>query len=83
MRGPCAARVLDAAALVMRAVAEGGASAAAPMREAALAEGALLTHLLAALSAQARSRWRTCFSYEGTHRSRGSSIYTPYVSCRE
>ncbi|KAK9822709.1 hypothetical protein WJX81_005943 [Elliptochloris bilobata] len=47
-----AARVLDAAALVMRAVAEGGASAAAPMREAALAEGALLTHLLAALSAQ-------------------------------
>lgn len=47
-----AARVLDAAALVMRAVAEGGASAAAPMREAALAEGALLTHLLAAVSGQ-------------------------------
>ncbi len=55
--GACArraARVPDAAALVMRAVAEGGASAAAPMREAALTEGALLTHLLAALVGQAR-----------------------------
>ena len=50
-----AGRVLDAAALVMRAVAEGGANAAAPMREAALSEGALLHHLAAAVSGQARS----------------------------
>ena len=33
---------------MMRAVAEGGVLAAAPMREAALAEGALLSHLLLA-----------------------------------
>ena len=76
---PCAARVLDAAALVMRAVAEGGASAAAPMREAALAEGALLTHLLAALSAQARSRWRACMNYKGTHCSWGSSFLMQHM----
>ena len=71
-RGPLrAARVLDAAALVMRAVAEGGASAAAPMREAALAEGALLTHLLAALSTQVRSCLRSCTGCESTPRSSG------------
>jgi DnaJ family protein C protein 13 len=52
-----APRVADAAALLMRAVAEGGAAAAAPMREAALVEGAVLHHLLGALgppSARAR-----------------------------
>ena len=37
--------MLDGAALVMRAIAENGASAAAPMREVALSEGALLHHL--------------------------------------
>jgi len=41
-------RLLDGVALMMRAVAEGGVLAAAPMREAALAEGALLSHLLLA-----------------------------------
>jgi DNAJ protein RME-8 N-terminal len=46
----CAGRVLDGAALIMRAVAEGGTAAAAPMREAALAEGAMLHHLLLAIS---------------------------------
>ncbi len=45
-----AGRVLDAAALVMRAVAEGGANAAAPMREAALTEGAILHHLSVGMS---------------------------------
>jgi hypothetical protein len=49
---------LDAAALVMRAVVEGGANAAAPMREAALAEGALLHHLSLAMAGQARARMR-------------------------
>ena len=43
-----APRLLDGVALMMRAVAEGGVLAAAPMREAALAEGALLSHLLLA-----------------------------------
>ncbi len=45
-----AGRVLDGAALIMRAVAEGGASAAAPLREAALTEGAMLHHMLVAVS---------------------------------
>jgi DnaJ family protein C protein 13 len=44
-----AKQISDVAALVMQAVAEGGATAAAPMREAALAEGAVLHHLLSAL----------------------------------
>lgn len=47
-----AARVQDCAALIMRAVAQGGATAAAPMREAALKEGAMLHHLLTATSGQ-------------------------------
>jgi hypothetical protein len=34
----------------MRAVAEGGANAAAPMREAALTEGAMLHHLCLGMS---------------------------------
>jgi DnaJ family protein C protein 13 len=42
-------RAADAAALACRAVAEGGAGAAAPMRAAALAEGATLRHLAGAL----------------------------------
>ncbi|KAG2494521.1 hypothetical protein HYH03_007288 [Edaphochlamys debaryana] len=46
-----APRVTAGAALLMRAVAEGGAAAAAPMRAAALRHGALLTHLRAALFA--------------------------------
>ena len=51
-----AGRVLDAAALIMRAVAEGGANAAAPMREAALTEGAILHHLSVGMSGdQARA----------------------------
>lgn len=45
-------RVLDGAALLMRAVAEGGAAAAGPLREAALSEGAMLHHLLVACTAQ-------------------------------
>lgn len=44
-----ARQVGDATALVMRTIADGGAGAAAPMREAALAEGAVLHHLLKAL----------------------------------
>lgn len=51
--GDLAGRVLDAAALVMRAVAEGGANAAAPMREAALSEGAMLHHLSVGMSSVA------------------------------
>lgn len=51
-RPPPAGRVLDGAALLMRAVAEGGAAAAGPLREAALSEGAMLHHLLAACTAQ-------------------------------
>lgn len=47
-----APRLLDGVALMMRAVAEGGVLAAAPMREAALAEGALLSHLLLACTQQ-------------------------------
>ena len=46
------ARVLDGAALIMRAVAEGGSGAAGPLREAALSEGAMLHHLLLAFTAQ-------------------------------
>jgi len=38
-------RVAGGAAVLMRAVADGGGCAAAPMREAALREGALLQHL--------------------------------------
>ena len=49
-----APRMLDGVALMMRAVAEGGVLAAAPMREAALADGALLTHLLLAVTQQVR-----------------------------
>lgn len=44
-----AGRVCDGAAVVMRSVAECGAVAAAPMRDAALREGALLHHLNVAL----------------------------------
>lgn len=41
-------RGADGAALLMRAIAESGASAALPMREAALREGAFLHHLIPA-----------------------------------
>ncbi|KAF8069423.1 GRV2 [Scenedesmus sp. PABB004] len=44
-----AARVADGAAVLMRSIAECGAAAAAPMRDAALREGALLHHLSIAL----------------------------------
>ena len=44
-----AGRVCDGAAVIMRSVAECGAVAAAPMRDAALREGALLHHLNVAL----------------------------------
>ena len=44
---------MDGAALIMRAVAEGGASSAAPMREAALGEGAMLHHLAIAVAGKA------------------------------
>ncbi|KAK9809260.1 hypothetical protein WJX72_012293 [[Myrmecia] bisecta] len=47
-----AARVPDAAALIMRSVAESGANAAAPMRDAALTEGALLHHLCMGLASK-------------------------------
>jgi DnaJ family protein C protein 13 len=47
-----ARRVADGAALVMRAVAESGATAAMPMREAALREGAFLHHLTLAIFAK-------------------------------
>lgn len=46
-----AARVADGTAVIMRAIAERGAAAAAPMRDAALREGALLHHLQLALFA--------------------------------
>lgn len=46
-----AGRVADGAAVLMRAVAQVGASGAAPMRDAALKEGALLQHLHQALFA--------------------------------
>lgn len=42
-------RVGDGAACIMRAIAECGAAAAAPMREASLREGAILQHLHRAL----------------------------------
>ena len=48
--------MVDGAALVMRAVAEGGTSSAAPMREAALGEGAMLHHLAIAVAGKARSQ---------------------------
>jgi hypothetical protein len=51
-------RVVDGAALVMRAVAEGGTSSAAPMREAALGEGAMLHHLAIAVGGKARRQPR-------------------------
>lgn len=54
-----APRLLDGVALMMRAVAEGGVLAAAPMREAALAEGALLSHLLLACTQQVPLRHST------------------------
>jgi DnaJ family protein C protein 13 len=46
-----APRVADGAAVLMRAIAECGSAAAAPMRDAALREGALLQHLNLALFA--------------------------------
>eukprot|EP00878_Enallax_costatus_P026801 GHUV01028800.1.p1 GENE.GHUV01028800.1~~GHUV01028800.1.p1 ORF type:complete len:258 (+),score=73.22 GHUV01028800.1:512-1285(+) len=46
-----AARVADGAAVLMRAIAECGSAAAAPMRDAALREGAVLHHLQLALFA--------------------------------
>ena len=55
LHAAAAARVLDGAALIMRAVAEGGAAAAGPLREAALAEGAMLHHLHTAVTAQVQS----------------------------
>lgn len=42
--------VYDGLALVMRTLAEGGSRAAEPMRQAALQEGAVLTHLRIAMS---------------------------------
>lgn len=50
--GLTAGRVSDGAALIMRAIAESGAQAAAPMREVALSEGAVLHHLCVALSSR-------------------------------
>ena len=55
-------RVVDGAALVMRAVAEGGTSSAAPMREAALGEGAMLHHLAIAVGGKARRQPRATVS---------------------
>jgi len=49
--GHPAARVADGTAVIMRAIAERGAAAAAPMRDAALREGAVLQHLQLALFA--------------------------------
>ena len=46
---------MDGAALIMRAVAEGGASSAGPMREAALGEGAMLHHLAIACAGKVRA----------------------------
>lgn len=46
-----AKRVADGAALLVRAIAESGATAALPMREAALREGAFLRHLSSSLFA--------------------------------
>ncbi len=51
------ASVTETAALLMRCIAEDGAAAAAPMREGALSEGALLHHLLGALSGSVCVVW--------------------------
>ena len=51
----CAGRAVSAAAAIMRAIAEGGTAAAAPMREAALTQGALLHHLHTAVLSQVMS----------------------------
>jgi hypothetical protein len=56
-----AARVADGAAVLMRAIAECGAAAAAPMRDAALREGALLHHLQLALFAAGERMFITCW----------------------
>ena len=45
-----AGRAVGAAAAIMRAIADGGTAAAAPMREAALTQGSLLHHLYIAVS---------------------------------
>jgi hypothetical protein len=58
--------VLDGAALIMRAVAEGGASAAAPLREAALTEGAMLHHMLVAVSSAVSSLLRRSVNLQDT-----------------
>ena len=50
-----AGRVPEGAALIMRAIAESGATAAAPMREVALSEGAVLHHLCLGLSSRVQS----------------------------
>lgn len=53
-----AARVADGTAVIMRAIAErGAAAAAAPMRDAALREGAVLQHLQLALFATGAWGW--------------------------
>lgn len=55
------ASVTETAALIMRCIAQDGAAAAAPMREGALSEGALLHHLLGALGLVCLFLWWQCF----------------------
>jgi hypothetical protein len=55
-----AARVADGTAVIMRAIAERGAAAAAPMRDAALREGAVLQHLQLALFASGAREGAIC-----------------------
>jgi DnaJ family protein C protein 13 len=61
-----AARVADGTAVIMRAIAERGAAAAAPMRDAALREGAILHHLQLALFASGGPACCCCFESNQT-----------------
>lgn len=60
-----APRVAEAAALLMRSIAEGGAAAAEPMRVAALSEGAILHHLINAIGPQVRHLGAYLPAHEG------------------
>ena len=74
---------MDGAALIMRAVAEGGASSAAPMREAALGEGAMLHHLAIAVAGKASASPASLAQIDGcrVHLRNGSSedVCVPHV----
>lgn len=70
-----AARVADGTAVIMRAIAERGAAAAAPMRDAALREGAILHHLQLALFASGGHVSCFCFLDAAEQRSFKSLLH--------